>query len=265
MAAVPTVIEDFSAQWRRYPGEQTPVATEDYLADILGDTLALDDLNGRDVADLGAGVGRFTGILSRRARSLLSVEPSDEGMRVNRARPAGPNVQYVKSPIAALSHTEAVDIALCIGVLHHVDDMDAAVRAVRRLLRPGGVFVCWVYGAEGTRAYRAAVTPLRVVTPHLPDVVVEGMSHLAASVTLRYASLARRFGWLPMAGYARGVAGRLAHRDVEQVIFDQLNPRIARYLSRPQLEAMFARAGFTGLRLHHRHGYSWTVRAERPQ
>ena len=48
------------------------------------------------------------------------------------------------------------------------------------------------------------------------------------------------------------------------VIYDQLNPAYATYYSRAEAEALMAGAGFVDIRLHHRHGYSWTVTGRRP-
>ena len=43
------------------------------------------------------------------------------------------------------------------------------------------------------------------------------------------------------------------------VIYDQLNPAYAKYYTRDEAHDVLARHGFVDVRLHHRHGYSWTV------
>lgn len=43
------------------------------------------------------------------------------------------------------------------------------------------------------------------------------------------------------------------------VIVDQINPRWAKFYKREEAEALLRDAGFKDVRLHHRHGYSWTV------
>jgi hypothetical protein len=42
-------------------------------------------------------------------------------------------------------------------------------------------------------------------------------------------------------------------------IYDQLNPAYAKYYTREEAAALLAAAGFVDIRLHHRHGYSWSV------
>jgi len=48
------------------------------------------------------------------------------------------------------------------------------------------------------------------------------------------------------------------------VIYDQLNPAYAKYYTREEACALLARHGFDDIRLHHRHGISWTVVGTRP-
>ena len=91
------------------------------------------------------------------------------------------------------------------------------------------------------------------------------------------ASLVWCLGWLldlyiaaarilpvPLRGYATDVLARLTRDKRRLVIYDQLNPAYAKYYSRQEAEDLLLRAGFSRVRLHHRHGYSWTVVGEKP-
>jgi hypothetical protein len=48
------------------------------------------------------------------------------------------------------------------------------------------------------------------------------------------------------------------------VVYDQLNPAYAKYYTHQEAHDALAQHGFTDIRLHHRHGYSWTVVGTRP-
>lgn len=48
------------------------------------------------------------------------------------------------------------------------------------------------------------------------------------------------------------------------MIYDQLNPAYAKYYRRDEARALLEDAGFQDVRLHHRHGYSWTVLGTHP-
>jgi hypothetical protein len=69
---------------------------------------------------------------------------------------------------------------------------------------------------------------------------------------------------LPLAEYMRRVMRPLTPAKRRVVIYDQLNPAYAKYYTRAEAEALMTHAGFVNVRLHHRHGYSWTVTGHRP-
>jgi hypothetical protein len=76
-------------------------------------------------------------------------------------------------------------------------------------------------------------------------------------------ALCRRLS-LPLAGYVRGHLARLTPAVRRLTIYDQLNPAFARYYTRTEASTLLADAGFVDVRLHHRHGYSWTVVGRKP-
>jgi len=43
------------------------------------------------------------------------------------------------------------------------------------------------------------------------------------------------------------------------IIYDQLRPTYAKYYTGAEACALLASAGFSDVRAHHRHGYSWAV------
>ena len=78
-------------------------------------------------------------------------------------------------------------------------------------------------------------------------------------IALTYAALTRLVPALPLADYLSNVYLRFPPAERRLVILDQINPRSAKHYSRDEAEALLRDAGFRNVRLHHRHGYSWTV------
>ena len=68
-----------------------------------------------------------------------------------------------------------------------------------------------------------------------------------------------------MHSYMRSVISRLDWHFRYLVIFDQLNPAHAEYYTSKAARDLLEAAGFEDVRLHHRHGYSWTVIGTKPR
>ena len=59
-------------------------------------------------------------------------------------------------------------------------------------------------------------------------------------------------------------AGKFPPERRVQVIFDQMKPAYAKYYRREEAMQLVRSAGFENVRVHHRHGYSWTVLGTKP-
>lgn len=93
------------------------------------------------ILDLGCGVGHLLGWLARRAPARYDgLDLSPASARAARAATRGPGI--VVGDAAHLPFRDAVyDHVVCNGSAHHLPDLGAALREIRRVLRPGGQLV----------------------------------------------------------------------------------------------------------------------------
>ncbi|WP_334147733.1 class I SAM-dependent methyltransferase [Microbacterium sp.] len=89
------------------------------------------------VLDLGAGTGKFTGLLTARAARVVAVEPSEAMLDVLRR-----NLSTVEAVLGSAERIPVMDgsiDAVTVAQAFHWFDRDAACREIARVLAPGGV------------------------------------------------------------------------------------------------------------------------------
>lgn len=91
------------------------------------------------VADLGCGTGNASELLAPCVRRVLAVDQSGPMLDAARERLAEfSNVEFVQAGLESLPLAdESVDAAVCLLVLHHIEEPVTALREMRRVLRRG--------------------------------------------------------------------------------------------------------------------------------
>lgn len=253
-------IADFGRQWTRYQENDGYYASQDLFKDILGPLLDGDALKGSKVAEIGAGTGRIVNMLLRAGAShVLAMEPSDgyDALEENVGWAKG-RVTCVKGMGTSIPASAELDYVFSIGVLHHIPDPAPTVKAAWRSLKKGGRIVIWLYGKEGNGLYLAALSVLRGLSRSLPEKIFMGLVWLLDVLLTIYISAAR-IVHLPLRGYMLEVIGKMTHDKRRLIIYDQLKPSYAKYYRQDEAQDLLKSAGFTDIKLYHRHGYSWTV------
>lgn len=102
----------------------------------------LPPLAGLDVLDLGCGGGILAEDLARAGARVTGLDPSRVTLRVARAHAKRERlaIRYRHGFAEALTARAAYDVVFAVDVLEHVDDLDAALDAAIRALKPGGWF-----------------------------------------------------------------------------------------------------------------------------
>jgi SAM-dependent methyltransferase len=102
----------------------------------------LGDVAGRHVLDAACGPGLYAAELVRRGARVTGFDHSPRMVALARERVPGGDfrVQDLADPVSWLPDA-SVDLALCALAIEHVDERVAALRELRRVLRPGGALV----------------------------------------------------------------------------------------------------------------------------
>jgi SAM-dependent methyltransferase len=257
-------IRDFGEQWLRYPDNEGYYASLELFADILSPFVTTDQIRGCTVAEIGSGTGRIvTLLLEAGANHVIAVEPSDAFEILCKNLRQSPKVSCLKMTGDQLPHDRPLDFVFSIGVLHHIPNTRPVVEAVFKALRPGGQFFAWLYGQEGNRFYLALLRPLRILTKRLPPPLLAALVELMYWPLVFYIRLCHLLP-LPMRAYILRVFEKMSPQKRRLILYDQLNPCYAKYYTRSEAQELLADHGFQDVRVHHRHGYSWTVIGTKP-
>lgn len=254
----------FAEEWRRW--HQLRDCYERQLFDWIA-PVAPGDLAGRTVFEGGCGKGRHTAIVARcGARAVVSLDLGESAIVAFRNTRHLPQAHVVIGDLMHPPVKPCFDLALAIGVLHHMPDPAAAFRALAATLQPGGRVAIWVYGREGNEWIRRWVDPVRrAFTSRLPapalwwlTLPVAALVHLGVRLTPR----PQPGGSAPRGPYAEYLAGLrgFPFGEVHAIVFDHLVTPVAHYLEGPEVARWFD-SGFREVTVRRHRRYSWAATA----
>jgi ArsR family transcriptional regulator len=117
------------------------------------------------VADLGTGTGYLLPALGRHFARVIGVDMSQPMMELakRRVEEAGlDNTELREGRLETLPLKDGeVDLAVCLVMLHHLEDVPAALREIGRALRPGGQLLIAELHLHENEAFRVAMADRR--------------------------------------------------------------------------------------------------------
>jgi len=187
------------------------------------------------VLDAGCGAGRFLDVVAGTDAEVVGLDISG-AIDVARDNLRGhPRVHFVQGSIHALPFRDDMfDGVYCIGVIQHTSDPLAAVRALPRVLRPGGLIAYTIYERRSYTRWHSKYL-VRPLTRRLPPGFL--LSTIRAAMPILFpisevafrAPLVKRLlrAAIPIANYVdeRALTVRQRYSWAIMDTFDMLAPR----------------------------------------
>ena len=144
------VINGFGHEWAAfdYAEPQSDDALDSqFLAYCAPIDLSEFNPNSSIAADFGAGSGRWTLRLLPYFSLVYALEPSDGANRVLKSKfSKESHMKILKETVGGNSiPSESLDLAMSLGVLHHIPDTSLAIREVASKIKSKGYFLCYLY------------------------------------------------------------------------------------------------------------------------
>ena len=205
-------------------------------------------------ADFGAGSGRWTSRLLPYFCLVYALEPSDGASNVLAKKFVNEKrVKILQETVGMNSiPSNSLDLAMSLGVLHHIPDTALAIKDVASKIKSGGVFLCYLYYKLENKPlhYRGlfwASNSLRWVISRLPYVMRRFIARVIAGVI--YLPLARAAKFLSKKG--RDITNFPLHHyaDMPFVMLqndalDRFGTRLEQRFSKKEITEMVGNAGF---------------------
>ena len=144
------VIESFGREWAAFNYLESD--TDDALDlqfSAYTSIINLSEFNHKTstAADFGAGSGRWTSRLLPYFTKIYALEPSHGATKVLRDKfTTESRVEILQETVGVNSIAdESLDLAVSLGVLHHIPDTERALKDIAKKVKLGGTLLCYLY------------------------------------------------------------------------------------------------------------------------
>ena len=250
----PEIVGSFGAEWKKFgwfADDAIETAAAEYFDVIPKETLAAVG----HALDAGCGSGRWSRYLSKRVGFVESIDPSEAVLSAAELNRDRENVRVTRASIDGIPFADgSFDLAICLGVIHHLPDPALALGRVVLKVRAGGLVLVYVYYSLDQRGalYRALFGAA--------DVIRRGVSSLPDRPKHWVCDLIAFAIYLPLVGIARlaaallgpaGVSERLplsyyrnkSLREIRTDALDRFGTSVEQRFTRDEFVAMMKAAG----------------------
>jgi len=144
------VIDDFGQEWVAFDfseNESSVALDSQFLAYCAPIDLKQFNVKSSVAADFGAGSGRWAARLLPYFSLIYVLEPSDGANRVLKSKFKDETRIIILQETVGVNSipNESLDLAMSLGVLHHIPDTELAIKDVASKIKSGGIFLCYLY------------------------------------------------------------------------------------------------------------------------
>ena len=247
------VVAGFGDEWSRFDQSALDESElremfENYFNIFPWDALPADAVG----FDVGCGSGRWAKLVAPRVGLLHLIDPSDALEVAKRNLKDLGNCVFHRASVDAIPlDDETCDFGYSLGVLHHIPDTEAGIRACVDKLKPGAPFLLYLYYRFDNkpawfRMLWSVSNAGRVVVSRLPHFARYGLSQVLAGVVYfplaRTAKLMERSG-ADVANFPLSQYRNNSFYTMRTDALDRFGTRLERRFTKPEIKGMMERSG----------------------
>lgn len=255
------VIEEFGDEWTKFhhgniDTDQLESIFNQYFTNFPWHLLPKEPVG----FDMGCGTGRWAQFVAPRVRTLNCIEPSNAIDVAKKNLAHHQNVKFYRETTDTCSlNPSSQDFGYCLGVLHHIPNIQEALTDITKLLKPGAPILLYLYYdfENKPRFFRM----IWKMTDHLRRIVCiapKPVKHFVSDVIAllvyfplsRTAHVLEKFGLnvdnLPLSDY-RAKTFYQCRNDA----LDRFGTRLEQRFSKAQITEMLTKAGCTDVNFSH--------------
>ena len=251
------VIDSFGHEWAAFDyaeSETNEALDAQFMAYCTPIDLSQFNTKSSVAADFGAGSGRWASRLLPHFSLVYALEPSDGANKVLKNKFLKESRMKILQETVGVNSipTGSLDLAMSLGVLHHIPDTGLAIKDVASKIKSGGFFLCYLYYKLDNKPlyYRGLFwtsNSLRWVISRLPYTLRRFIARTIAS--LIYFPLARTAKLLEKRG--KNVLNFPLHHYanmpfvmLQNDALDRFGTRLEQRFSKKEITEMLGNAGF---------------------
>jgi SAM-dependent methyltransferase len=250
----PQTVRDFGNEWSWYDQSALPDAELQELFSAYFQIFPWDKVPANAVGfDMGCGSGRWARVIAPRVGMLYCIDGSEAAIVVARRNLSGlPNCAFFVASFDNLPLApSSMDFGYCLGVLHHIPDPLAGLKACVRTLKPNAPLLVYLYYALENRPvwFRALwwlSDVLRRWISRLPSKLKYGVSHLFAIAVYyplaRASWVAEKFG-MKVDAFPLSIYRKRSFYTMRTDALDRFGTRVEKRFTAAQVQDLMVRAG----------------------
>lgn len=248
------VVEDFGREWAQF--QQNTLKTDElqHLFNAYFQIFPWEKLSNNPIGfDMGCGSGRWASIVATKVAKLYCIDASKTALNVARKNLHHVNnVDFIEASVHQLPLADnSMDFAYSLGVLHHIPDTQAGIKACVDKLKPGAPLLLYLYYAFDNKpkwfqALWNVSNLLRNIIAKMPFRIKYIISQvLAATIYFplaRCALLLEKMG-MNVAHFPLSAYRRLSFYTMRTDALDRFGTRLEHRYTREQITTMMQASG----------------------